>query len=149
MRATLSALAWEARQRGVSYGELVRRKDLDETDIMRRYNQAFGRKVEIPVVVDPETDKKLLELYDKKCPDKILSELTGVSLKKVRRWRRIQGLQANLVRPEDSRFFRAWEDGLTDAEIAEMHGVSRAAVSSWRDYHHLPCNFMQGRTGND
>lgn len=94
----LRALAWEARQRGVSYGVLVAQLlPFEEAEILKRYEAAM--EISSPSTSRSSRErldwKEVKALYDQGCTDREITDRLGRSGNSVRSWRTRHGFPPN------------------------------------------------------
>lgn len=153
----LSALNAEARERHISYGQLMARTTPQEREKIIR---AWRNRIASNDDEEPEQEKasptytlsqfqlnhaeEWLELYNKGLTDVEIANRTGVSVTPVRTWRLAFGMKANTKtqkrKSHDDEFMPLYRMGRTDPEIAKICKVSNSAVYNWRRKNGLVSN---------
>lgn len=95
-----------------------------------------------PKLMQAETEKQALELYEKGLSDGEISKAIGVQRAVVQRWRSKKGLPPNPYKPKARTDYQKarelYEQGRTDVEIAAELSVAPLTILRWRQKEGLP-----------
>nr|DAG38919.1 MAG TPA: terminase ATPase subunit [Caudoviricetes sp.] len=95
-----------------------------------------------PKLMQVETEKQALELYEKGLSDGEIAKAIGVQRAVVQRWRSKKGLMSNPYKPKAHTDYQKarglYEQGHTDVEIAAELSVAPLTILRWRQKEELP-----------